>query len=77
MKIIGSLDRGVSIKWNVETFGLVYEIINRWLSCSIDSVIDLNIDGQVETTLVEIKILLAINSHEEIAAIANRIGKLK
>ena len=31
----------------------------------------------MESTLVEIKIVLAINTHEELEAIANRIGNLK
>ena len=47
------------------TFGLVCGTKNRWLSCSVDGVMDLNVDGEIHLTPIEINTFFALESSEE------------
>ena len=74
--MIEALDSAIKIDRDVETFELVCGITNRWLSCSVDGVIDLNVDGDIHSTLIEIKTFSALSSSEEAEAFANDFSKL-
>ena len=46
------------------------------LSCSVDGVMDLNVDGEIHSTPIEIKTFSALERSEEADAFANNFGKL-
>ena len=77
LKVIETFDNDIKIERDVETFGLVCGITDRWLSGSVDGVIDLNIDGTIHSVPVEIKTFSAPGSIEDLAEITTSIGMYK
>ena len=77
LKVIETFDNDIKIERDVETLGLVWGITDRWLSGYVYSVVDLNIDGTIQSVPVEIKTFSASESLEEVAEVTTSIEKYK